>query len=331
VIQSSADIKLVGKSTPSNFGFAIRSPHAFRFLRRGDANGALRICSRPGLLEPSTEGPILQWTLQGTVNVSAKLYVDGSSYRYWISDAGWFNVDPVAASIQIPEDGDDIIREQRLWSIPTMLCAMHRGDFFLHAAAAEIDGGAVLLAAPGHHGKTTLAMAFHRLGYRVVSEDSACCRLGPVPAMLPGPALLRLRHDVFDGRAPAGTHVAAIREDRIYLGLDENRRGSDNPIPLRGIILLRESSSEIHLEPLPSHKALPDLWALTFHFPSDSDRARCFKQLTGLASAIPIWNLYRPIKLTSLDATVASIVDTLSSARHPSSPGVVNVHASPAA
>ena len=41
-----------------------------------------------------------------------------------------------------------------------------------------------------------MAAAFHRAGHRVLSEDTTCVRLGPEQAVVPGPAMLRVRHDV---------------------------------------------------------------------------------------------------------------------------------------
>lgn len=304
--------RFVKKPTCSNFGFQVRSPYAFRFLRTGGENGTLIISTQLNHSAPPAGRPLMEWVLNGSTNVSAKLCVEKNIFRFWISDVGWYHVDPGSGAIQIPDEGNEICREHRLWGVPSLLCAMHRGDFFLHAAAAEINHGAVLLAAPGRHGKTTLAMAFHREGYRVISEDSACVRLAATPVIMPGPALLRVRSDVYDGHSPAGTHVVAVLDDRIYLALDENRRGSDDPVPIRALVLLRESAEEIFLERLPPHRALPDLWSLTFRFPDDADRARCFKQLTALAATIPIWNLYRPLRLASLGKTVENIVKLLS-------------------
>ena len=258
---------------------------------------------------PPGSAPLSEWKLQGSnLDVTAKLYGVDNTYSYWISDAGWYHIDPSGRTIRIPEGGDEIIREHRLWGLPTLLCAMQRGDFFLHAAAVEVDRGAVLLAAPGRYGKTTLAMAFHREGHRVLSEDSACCRLTPSPVLLPGPAMLRIRPDMFDGHAPAGTHVVKVNEERIYLALDKNRRGSDDPVPIRAIILLRESANEIHLDRVTAQKSLPDLWALSFRLPNDAARAQSFTQLTGLASRVPIWNLYRPLRVARLSETVSKIV-----------------------
>ena len=259
--------------------------------------------------------PLLEWKLNGSNGeISAKLYSLDQEYRYWVSDTGWYRIDPASLTIRIPERADETFREHRLWGVPTLLCSMiNGGDFFLHAAAAEVGHGAILLAAPGRHGKTTLALQFHREGYRVLSEDSACCRLTPSPALLAGPAMLRIRPDMFDGRAPAGTHVVSVSDDRIYLALDEDRRGNDHPVPIRAIFFLRESAEEIHFERVTPQKALPDLWALNFRLPTVADSARAFVQLSRLAGSVPIWNLYRPLRVASLSKTVGRIVKILPS------------------
>lgn len=304
-----------GCTLRSILGFQVCSPHPLRFLRTGGGNGILDIRIQVSSPAPPLTRPLLEWKLQGSANVSAELHGDVNGYRFWISDVGWYLIDPANRIIHIPEGGDEIFREHRLWGVPTLLCAMHRGDFFLHAAGAEVDGDAVLFAAPGRHGKTTLAMGFHEAGYRVLSEDSACCRLTSAPVLVPGPALLRVRPDVFNGRPPSGTHVAAAYDDRIYLALDEGRSGSDDPVRIRALLFLRDSANEIYFERVPAQKALPDLWALSFRLPNDADRSRCFKQLVTLAGSIPIWNLYRPLRLASLSGTVARVAEMMRRSR----------------
>src|SRR5207244_12530639 len=109
--------------------------------------------------------------------------------------------------------------ERLRWGIPAALRCMHRGDLPLHAAAVEVESRALVLAAPGWHGKTTLALAFQRHGYRVLTEDLACCSLASTPKLLPGPALLRVRPHVYPGRPPAGPHVVPARRNRVALGM----------------------------------------------------------------------------------------------------------------
>ncbi len=301
-----------GAVPPSVFGFNIRSSVPLKFLRTGESADSLEIRAEMEMSMPPPGSPSLTWKLQGpSQDVRAELYDIDHRYRYYVSDAGWYDIDPGNGVIRIPVDGDEIMREQRLWGLPTLLCSMHRQEFFLHAAAVEVDGGAVLFAAPGRHGKTTLAMAFHREGYRVLSEDSACCRLTPFPTLLPGPAVLRIRPDVFDGYTPAGAHIVSLSNDRVYLVLDETRKGTDDPIPIKAVIFLRESENEVHLERMAAPKCLPDLWALSFRLPNEASRAQSFLQLSGLASRVPMWNLYRPMRLNSLRKTVAKILNVL--------------------
>jgi len=243
--------------------------------------------------------------------VRGTLYQVDRAFEFWVTDAGAYRIDPERGCIEIPDSDDAVVREQRLWGIPAALCFMHRGDIPLHAAAVEVDGGAVALAAPGRHGKTTLALAFHERGYRLLTEDLTCCRFSQGPELLPGPALLRIRPDVYDGHAPPGTHVVLARRDRVYLALDDDRRGSSAPVPIRAIVFLRESPDELRIERAAAWVALADLWSLSFRFPTSAGRARSFGQLARLAGAVPTWNLYRPLRRTSLDATVARIVELL--------------------
>ena len=78
-------------------------------------------------------------------------------------------------------------REARLFGLPAALCFMTRGDVAVHAAAVDVDGSALLLAAPGRFGKTTLAAAFAGEGFRLLAEDTACYRSIPRPIGAPRP------------------------------------------------------------------------------------------------------------------------------------------------
>ena len=257
---------------------------------------------------------LLEWTLRDrSSTVTARLYGRDGLFRFWASDAGWYRIDPVARTIDVSDHPDEIRREQRLWGLPTVVCAKHRGDFILHAAAAEINGGAVLLAAPGRFGKTTLAMALHRAGYRLLTEDTACCSLTPGPQLYPGPTSVRLRPDMFDGQAPAGTTIAAVRDDRIHVVLNSDRSGDGAPVPIKGLVFLRESPDRVFLEPVKGGRILPDLWALTFRLPSIADRRRSFSELAQLAATVPVWNLHRPLQVSNLDEVVERLVETVTS------------------
>ena len=196
---------LVGGSC---FGFQVRSRCDFRFLRKRGEEKTLEI--REALTPIMTpESPLIaEWVLRDAVgDVTNRLYGLNGIFHFWTNDAGWFRIDPAARVVEISDQENEVRREQRLWGVPTVLCFMDRGDFGLHAAAVEVEGAAILLAAPGRHGKTTLALAFHSRGYRLLTEDTTCCRLASGPLLLPGPTSVRLRPDIFRGEAPIGTRV----------------------------------------------------------------------------------------------------------------------------
>lgn len=124
---------------------------------------------------------------------------------------------------------------------------------------------------------------------------------------MPGPALVRMRPDVYAG-PPPGTHVVAARSDRVYLGLDDDRKGESSPVPIRAIVFLREGD-DLKLERVAPSVAVADLWHLNFRLATSEFRARSFQQLSRIAGSVPCWNVYRPLRLSSLEPTVALIAD----------------------
>ena len=295
----------------SCFGFAIHSSYPFRFLRRGGGRGVLDVVECPDEMDVDDGTLLHEWTIRDPEGgVTARLYGANGVFRFWTSDAGSYRIDPAAGRIEMSRHPDVIRREQRLWGVPTALCAKNRGDLVIHGAAVEVDGGAIILAAPGRFGKTTLALTFHRAGYRVLTEDTACCSVMPEPLVYPGPTCIRLRPDMFDGEAPAGTTLAAVRPDRVHLALDVDRQGDGCPVPIRAFVFLRESD-ETRIERVTPGEALPDLWTLTFRFQSDDERRRSFSQLAQMAATVPIWNLYRPLQVAKLEEVVNRLVEDL--------------------
>jgi hypothetical protein len=311
MVAGSQDERWPSANERSCFGFTVRSGCAFKFLRHGCGNETLEVIQSADSLEAPDGTLLFEWKLRDpTADVTARLYEANGAFHFWTTDAGWYRIDPRSRRIEMSDHPDEIRREQRLWGLPTGLCTIERGDLSLHAAAVEADGSAIVLAAPGGFGKTTLALAFHRQGYRLLTEDTACCRVHPQPILFPGPTCVRLRPDVFNGEAPPGTTIAAVRSDRIHLTLDADRRGDGCPVPIRAVVFLRESET-VRIERVNGRESLPDLWTLTFRFQSEMERRRCFSQLAHLATAVPVWNLYRPLHIANLDEVVSRLVEAL--------------------
>lgn len=239
----------------------------------------------------------------------AKLHGTGGGFALWIEDTGWFGIDPNAPAIVVPREGDPAMREQRLWGIPAALCFVTRGDLSIHAAAVEVDGSALLLAAPGGHGKTTLAGGFLRAGYRVLGEDTACCRVSGHPVILPGPALLRVRPDVYRALRFPSVRQVDRGPYRMALALDDSA-GDGAPVRIAGVVFLRQDETTPRIEPVDAAVALRDLWALAFRLPSEEHVVRSFEMIATLAAAVPAWNLYRRLDFENLLDVVDLVIDT---------------------
>jgi hypothetical protein len=288
------------------FGYRVRSRLPFLALRSG-GGAPLEVTDDASGPRELPEVPLLHW-FDEAGNVIAEVYPRNGEFDVRIDELGWFRVDPSGPSVAVPPEAEDLRREARLWGIPAVLCFLERGDLPLHAAAVDVDGSALLLAAPGRFGKTTLAGAFLREGHRVLSEDVSCCSDGP--SVFPGPAMLRIRRDMYQRLEFPRTQVVGEDPERIYLTLDEPARGDGSPVPIRGVVFLRRADVSTAIERIPPESAVPDLWALSLNLPTDKSRARCFQGVTRLAAEVPVWNLHRQLAVDRLGETVDRVIST---------------------
>jgi hypothetical protein len=289
------------------FGFSVDSEMPLRYLRnRGDGD-ALTIRLAPGpVAPPADRRSILEWE-PPSAPLAARLYDTAGGYDLWVDSSGWFGIHLDERVIDVPDDDDPVRREERLWGIPSALSFAARGDVPLHAAAVQVGAAAVVIGAPGRFGKTTLAAAFAQAGHRVLSEDLACLRIGATPAVVPGPAMLRLRRDVA-GRFSGGWGDPVGEDpDRVHIALDPATRGTCDPVRLAAVVLLRWTDGPARLAAVDGPAALSDLWALSFHLPTETGRARCFAGLADLLATVPVFNFWRPSGLNELPHVVDDI------------------------
>jgi hypothetical protein len=134
-----------------------------------------------------------------------------------------------------------------------------------------------------------LAAAFLRTGYRVLADDMSCCRLDPEPSVLPGPAILRIRHDVYSRLELTGTEPVLRDEDKSHPMQTAAARGSGEPVPIRAIVFVRDTSLQA-VEGRPAISAvaaadsLANLWSVGFTLPTaegaaaDDREGRCVGQ-----------------------------------------------------
>ena len=296
-------------------GFDVRSDLPICLTRDADPERPmppLYVRQAPAVLAEPTGPPVLEWVPGPGRPLAGRLHTLPDGYGMWIDGLGSYQVDPSLPMITAPADLPPARWEFRLWGVPAALCFIARGDLSLHAAAIDTGGAALLLVGPGRFGKTTLAAAFLQAGYRTLAEDLCRCTLDPVPAVYPGPPILRIRRDSYARlKEFPGTHVVMEEDDRIHLAIDSSSmRGGGEPVPLGAIVTLQTWSGPATFERLDPTVAIPLLWATSLNLPEHADRARCFLGVSGLAGSVPVWRLSRRLEYSGLPHLVDRIVTT---------------------
>lgn len=289
-------------------GFGVRSGLDLRYLREGTGD-PVTVVERD-LEEPSDAAPLVRWTRRPDNPFEASLYRSPSGYLLWIPGMGGFGIQTGTGVVTVPGGVDGAQREARAWGVPISLLAAARGDLPVHASSVEVDGRALLFCGPSRFGKTTLAAGFLVAGHRLLSEDLSCCRHLPVPTVFPGPSLLRLRRDVHQRLGPfPSTSIASQDDDRVHVALQRELRGSADPVPLAGIVILRRGVPDVQLHRVEGERFLPELFSMSFTLPTDADRTRAFGAAADLASSVPVWLLDRPLRFDLLDEVIDRLID----------------------
>lgn len=293
------------------FGFELIAADPILFLRRG-AGTPLHIEHRVEE-QPETGALVTQWIANERNPIDARLFEAGSPDKYALSvaGAGWYIIDPPGQRVVSPVNYQTIEGSMRLLGLPLLLCCLARGDTTLHAAAVEVGGSAVLLAAPGRHGKTSLGAAFAAAGHRLLSEDLSCLQSTPTGIKLvPGPTSIRVRPDMADFLPLAGYEQIGLFEDRVVLR-PTGLVGDCSPVEVSAVVLLSDFGPQLELVPIDPGNAVRDLWFLSFHLPNDVDRARKFEALVDLSSTARVWRFVRPPDRSKLKQHVDYIIETV--------------------
>ena len=292
------------------FGFEVDSPFPLRTARAA-GNGDRIVVEMADVNEEAAGPSLLEWHPGPSNPIEATLASYGDGYLLDITDAGRYLIEPEAGHIVMPVMPDEPLREVRLLGLPLLLCFLARGEMSLHGAAVMGPGGAIVLAAPGRHGKTSLAATLARLGFRLLTEDLCCIEVGVSPVLHPGPASLRVRADMAGHVLPLdGMREIGTLDDRLVLAASDP--GDGDAVPIAGVVLLRGFGDAVSLERVDPVDTLSDLWLLSFHLPSEQDRARKFSQLVDLVNSVPVWELTQPAEPEAIRSTAEMLITAMS-------------------
>ncbi len=143
-----------------------------------------------------------------------------------------------------PEASDVDVRVFLLGSVIGALLHQ-RGVLPLHASAIETPQGAVAFAGPVGHGKSTLAAAFHRRGYRVLADDISAISLDQAgtPVVTPAYAQLNLWADALDKLQIEKNNLRRTRILTEKYGQPVAEGFSTQPVPLCAVYELQPTNA----------------------------------------------------------------------------------------
>lgn len=174
-----------------------------------------------------------------------QLSADGSC-RFAVPDVATYLIDPAGCRVVIDPAAGASMQDIRIFLLGTVLgilCA-RRGILPLHAACVQVGDGAVALAGASGMGKSTLAAAFIRRGYRILSDDVTALEVDGDSRVLVRPSLPRLKlcPDAMDRfvMSADGADRALRDAGKFIIPVDEHFHPA--PLPLIATVHLRPAA-----------------------------------------------------------------------------------------
>lgn len=183
---------------------------------------------------------------------------------------------------------------------------LHQGSEGLHAAAFEVNGGAVALTGDGGFGKSTLAAHALRAGARLLTDDLLVLEDFSI---LPGPARIKLDPRVAASAfgARAGSPMDDERGKHIYQLSDAEYAAE--PVRLDRIYAIQPDAETIKVERLSHADAFHALLEATFD-PLEQSAPRLASHMryhAALVQTIPIFRLHVPRRIAEIGKVLEAI------------------------
>ncbi len=226
--------------------------------------------------------------------------------KFYVKDGNTITITPF-----IDLDSPDI----RLFLLGSVFGALlqQRGLLVLHGSSAVIDGKGVVFTGRSGIGKSTLAAAFYKRGYQILTDDVCVVQIGitGIPYIIPGFPSLKLWKDSAEklGRSTDGLEAVKKDMEKYRAGIEMGDSGEG--IALNEIYVLSTHNKEnIELKPIKDMAKLEVLLNNTYRYRylnGQGMKPLHFKQCAAIAGKIEIYNVLRPKALFLLDELVSAV------------------------
>ncbi len=192
---------------------------------------------------------------------------------------------------------------------------MLRGSAPLHAAALDVNGGAIVVMGDPGAGKSTTAAAFVRRGSSLLADDTAALEIRDARVLV-HPGVPRLRIDEASASAlgwPARTLPSVFASEangrKVFIDAGDPDAA---PTPLRAIYVLRPRQAGLAAPIVAPHAprdALAELLRHTYavQYLDPRRRARLFESLSQVVARVPV----REVRAVDALDALPHLVDTL--------------------
>lgn len=238
---------------------------------------------------------------------------------YQARDNEWLlNTVHIAGARFLVRNGDEVLIEQReahdddvlrLFLLGSCMGALlyQRGTVPLHGNAVATDRGAVVIAGGTGVGKSTLTMALHRRGYRVLADDICAVNLrdGSEPVVEPGFPRLKLWADTCERFGVDTNALLRIRPEieKYHYPLDGAFCAERRPLHAVYLLTTGGGVARPSLRPLTGVAKLTELQAQLYKVGFEEARKTwpwLFPHMSAIAQGVRVYLVARP-KIDLLD------------------------------
>lgn len=191
-----------------------------------------------------------------------------------------------------------------------------RGLLPFHGSSVKIGESAIILSGFSGVGKSTLAAAFHKKGYDILSDDISVISFSDEgkPIVHPGYPQMKLWSDSILNLGEDPSSYTKIREQIEKHNIPIKNSFWNQPLCLDKIFIINSSNlGELKVEPIQGVEKVSLLKTNTYRFnfvAGPQMQAKHFKSFELLAKNIDVYRLTRPTGKFVFDDLINMILDT---------------------
>lgn len=188
---------------------------------------------------------------------------------------------------------------------------IQRGYLVLHGSCIEMNGKGVLFTGISGVGKSTLAAAFHKKGYKIFTDDVCAVEISPtgIPMVIPAFPKLKLWKDAAERLGEDISTLSPLRSKLQKYRVNVEAQFQETSLQLSRIYVLKpENKERISVKKITDFDKIEALIMNTYRFrfvKAQGGKALHMKQCAAVAGKADIYSIIRPSKKFMLEELVS--------------------------